>query len=74
MGLFNRNRDHNADQSPATTAVGSKANSMDGHPNGAADAFNSNPEKHTRTNANMHVPSITARTIFMTALVAMGYV
>ncbi|PQE09723.1 putative low-affinity hexose transporter HXT3 protein [Rutstroemia sp. NJR-2017a BBW] len=68
MGLFNRNRDHNADQSPATTAVGSKANSMDGHPN----AFNSNPEKHTRTHANMHVPSLTARTVFMTTLVAMG--
>lgn len=70
MARFGRNRNGGVDNSHPSTVVNSGNNSMEATT--GARAFNANSEKGVHQYENLHVPSITLRTIFMTILVAMG--
>ncbi|TGO32614.1 hypothetical protein BHYA_0302g00120 [Botrytis hyacinthi] len=70
MARFGRNRNGGVDNSHSSTVVNSGNNSMEATT--GARAFNANSEKGVQQYENLHVPSITLRTIFMTILVAMG--
>ena len=70
MARFGRNGNGGVDNSHPSTVVNSGNNSMEATT--GARAFNANSEKGVHPYENLHVPSVTLRTIFMTILVAMG--